>query len=301
MGPKMLPIALAYAQRAYLVVPIIDKAPKHAGGRGWPDGSRHLPEVEYLFARRRHTGIGIATGKASGVWVLDVDGDIGRASLQDLIDKHGPLPAGPVTVSGNGRHYWFSWTDDAHQLRNRVGFAPGLDVRTDGGGVVVPPSLHCESGRRYSWEGPSLLDMTPPAGPEWLIMEIVGRYPAKQDKATESPQQPKPVKKAKKDNTEIRDVDLYVDRALASAKHKILTASNGLQRVTLYTESLSAGIWLVGCTPQKCTKDKAFGVLVAAGMKMQNHKPKQEWTKAQVERVVNDGLDVGIGRSTNAA
>jgi hypothetical protein len=33
----------------------------------------------------------------------------------------------------------------------KVGLVPGIDIRADGGFIVVPPSLHA-SGRRYAWD-----------------------------------------------------------------------------------------------------------------------------------------------------
>jgi hypothetical protein len=284
MGPKMLPIALAYAQRAYLVVPIIDKAPKHAVGRGWPDASRHLPEIDHLFRTRRHTGIGIACGEASGCWVLDEDGEEGATSLKKLIDKYGPLPTGPVTVTGKGLHHWFAWGDGCDQLRNRVGFAKGLDVRTNGGGVVVPPSKHPDTGRFYSWRDVSLLDVDPPPAPAWLITEIVGTYA------------PAPTLTA--DQPDIIVSDRYAEGALASAESRIAAAPNGAQRTTLYVESLSIGARIVG--PRLCSRDVALSRLTAAGMRMVNHRPAK-WTTTTVQRIVADGLDAGIGRVTNAA
>lgn len=295
MPTNMQTWAQRYALRWYCVCPVLDKAPKHAGGRGWADASRHLPEVEFLFRTRRHTGIGVATGAGSGCWVLDEDGDLGRASLQTLIDRHGPLPHGPVTVTGNGRHFWYSWTDDCQQLRNRVGFAPGLDVRTNGGGVVVPPSLHRESGRRYAWEGPSLLDMAPPAAPEWLIDTIVRSYPVKQ--AEQLPQS-QPAQKAERDSKEILDIDRYVERALLSAERKIETAQNGMQRATLNGEAASIGRRFVAHNLYK--KADAIERLIKAGLKMKNHR-KDQWTRASVEAVVISGMEYGIGRATDAA
>jgi putative DNA primase/helicase len=51
--------------------------------------------------------------------------------------------------SGNGRHFYFKWTKG---VRNSVdedtGF--GFDVRSDGGYVVAPPSIH-ENGKQYEW------------------------------------------------------------------------------------------------------------------------------------------------------
>lgn len=280
-----LPQALDYARAYYLVVPIINKAPVHAGGRGWADGTRHLPEVEWLFTRRRHTGLGIATGEGSGVWVLDVDGHDGKVSLKALINEYGALPATPVTVTRNGFHFWFCWTPECEALRNRVGFAPGLDVRTNGGGVVVPPSAHPEGGV-YSWRDVSLLDMEPPQAPDWLIAEIVGTY---RTPATTTPTS-SPVAAV---------TDKYAEGALQSAEYRIATAGNGQQRATLYTEALSIGARIVG--PGMCSEATALDRLTTAGSRMVDHNPRKPWTPLAVQRVVSDGLSAGIGRVTNVA
>jgi hypothetical protein len=284
MTTNLLPAALQLALRWYCVAPVLNKAPCHAGGHGWADASRHLPEVTHLFTRRRHTGIGVACGEASGCWALDVDGTDGRQSLQDLMDRHGPLPYGPISVTGKGLHHWFAWSDDCHQLRNRVGFAKGLDVRTTGGGVVVPPSRHQDTGRHYEWQV-SLLDMDPPQAPDWLLAEIVSTY------ATAAPTLPA-------DRPTVTVPDRYAEGALASAEFRIVTAANGEQRATLYTEALSVGARIVGAG--LCPASVALDRLTAAGMKMVNHKP-QRWTPAAVQRIVADGLAAGIGRVTNAA
>ncbi|MGW8788834.1 primase C-terminal domain-containing protein, partial [Heyndrickxia sporothermodurans] len=59
------------------------------------------------------------------------------------------------------------------RIKNSVGgnggLAPGLDVKSAGGYVVAPPSLHA-SGRRYAWSvdhHPD--DVAPAAMPEWLV------------------------------------------------------------------------------------------------------------------------------------
>jgi hypothetical protein len=46
--------------------------------------------------------IGIATGSVSGIFVLDVDGDIGKASLRALDAQHGPLPKTVTVKTGKG-------------------------------------------------------------------------------------------------------------------------------------------------------------------------------------------------------
>src|SRR5207247_9654927 len=63
-----------------------------------------------------------------------------------------PLPPTRSAYSGGGGlHLIFAARQDL-EMRNTtaLGGYPGLDVRGEGGYIVVPPSLH-ESGRRYMW------------------------------------------------------------------------------------------------------------------------------------------------------
>ena len=93
----------------------------------------------------------IATGKVSGVVVLDIDPRHGgEDSLKALEESSGPLPVTPVTrTGGGGLHFFFQ--HPGRRVPNRVDILPGIDFRGDGGFVVVPPSNH-ESGDLYSWK-----------------------------------------------------------------------------------------------------------------------------------------------------
>lgn len=119
--------------------------------------------------------VGIATGPKSGVFVLDVDGEDGQASFNQL-EALGQFPrtlrahTGRTGPDGQrtGFHLYFNHPAEAN-LRNSAGtLGKGLDIRADGGYVVAPPSLHA-SGPTYEWaEGESAI-AEPPA---WLIAKI---------------------------------------------------------------------------------------------------------------------------------
>lgn len=88
------------------------------------------------------------------MFVVDVDGKKGRASLAALEAHHGPLPATLASHTGredSGEHRWFTWPGDRN-IRNSTGklLGDGLDIRAAGGYVIVPPSMH-PTGRAYQW------------------------------------------------------------------------------------------------------------------------------------------------------
>src|SRR5262249_2350778 len=106
--------------------------------------------------------VAVRTGMMSGVFVIDIDGEIGQATLDRLEAEHGRLPNTLTSTTGKGRHLWFTCTSDIACSTGKIG--PGIDVRAGGGYVVVPPSIH-PNGTTYRW----LNDLPPAAAPNWLI------------------------------------------------------------------------------------------------------------------------------------
>lgn len=161
----------AYAERGWPVFPTRGKEPLTPNGL--KDATTDLSTVDRWTRTWPDAGIGLRTGAASGVVVLDVDPRHGGDdTLHELERQHGPLPNTVEAVTGGGgRHIYFKHPGEP--VRNSAGkVGPGLDVRGDGGYVVLPPSPH-ESGRRYEWG--SLPDETPLAEiPAWLLERMRG-------------------------------------------------------------------------------------------------------------------------------
>jgi hypothetical protein len=136
-----------------------------------------VADVELWFERWPDANIGIVTGEISNLVVLDIDPNHGGdASLEHLERRFGPLPATiEATTGGGGRHLYF--THPGGLIRNRAGIAQGIDLRSDGGYVVAPPSIH-PSGRRYAWSpGRSPEDTAPAPLPRWLVTATGGLRP----------------------------------------------------------------------------------------------------------------------------
>lgn len=92
--------------------------------------------------------------------VVDVDPrNGGDSSLDDLQNKHGHLPPTRTARTGSGGlHIWFSYRGPA-----RGKLAKGIDIKTNSGYVVMPPSRHA-SGGTYEWT----TELPPAYAPQWL-------------------------------------------------------------------------------------------------------------------------------------
>jgi hypothetical protein len=104
------------------------------------------------------------TGERSGVFVLDVDADkLGFGSLEALVEEHGELPeTWTVKTGGGGLHHYFRFPPDV-EIRNSAGkLGRGLDVRGEGGYVLLPTST---TAGAYE-----VLERSPIAdAPAWLL------------------------------------------------------------------------------------------------------------------------------------
>jgi hypothetical protein len=116
-------------------------------------------EVETLFIGQ--CNVGIITGAISGVVVVDADT---QEIAKEFFEKYARTPM--VTKTAKGFHLWFKHPGVRVRNRARVAGLP-LDVRGDGGYVVVPPSVH-ESGVVYRKMGDWSMKNLPVFDPQWL-------------------------------------------------------------------------------------------------------------------------------------
>lgn len=197
----LLEAALKYANHGWPVLPVHSRnghactcgkpncrsSAKHPRTRrGVHDATTIQATIKEWWESFPIANIGVATGK---VTVLDVDAkNDGLQSLAELEKQHGTLPKTPTVATGGGGKHFYFYKPDGVTINNRVAVAPGIDIRTDGGYGVAPPSIHA-SGNRYDWIlGPE----TPVASmPNWLV-ELVTPKPSDDTKATTANQTPAP-------------------------------------------------------------------------------------------------------------
>lgn len=114
---------------------------------------------------------GVATGRKSGIVVVDIDprhgGDIQWKRLTSGKTINTPI----CKTGGGGEHYYFALTDDMIINSAVLSSHPGIDIRGEGGQAVIPPSIH-ESGDPYIWvKAP--WNVQPEPVPNWLLKIIV--------------------------------------------------------------------------------------------------------------------------------
>jgi hypothetical protein len=161
---EFLDAALAYAAQGLPVFPCVPRGKTPAVARGFYAATTN-PATIRRFWTDPERNIGIPTGAPSGIWVLDIDGVEGEASLRALETRYGAIPKTRESITYRGRHVWFAYRDPIPSSAGRI--APGLDVRASGGYVIAPPSVH-ESGHVYIWSGDPWTPLAP--APAWLII-----------------------------------------------------------------------------------------------------------------------------------
>ncbi len=142
------------------------------------EATSDLVKVRQWWNRWPEANIGLACGARSRVVVLDVDaGHGGNQSLLQLLVNYGQLPQTVTSLTGGGgQHILFA--HPGVEIRNSAGkLGPGLDIRGDGGYIVLPPSLH-PSGKHYAWASGLAPNQTAIAKmPDWLI-RLLSEKPA---------------------------------------------------------------------------------------------------------------------------
>jgi hypothetical protein len=148
---------------------------KHPRLSGWVrNASNDADTVAEWLEEFPTANIGVATGAASGFFVLDVDPEHGGdETLAALVAEHGELPATVRAQTGSGgTHYLFKlpgFTVTNKAGRFASGLLKGLDIRGDGGQIVVAPSKSLKGS--YSWVVPPWAGQISDA-PTWLIDEL---------------------------------------------------------------------------------------------------------------------------------
>ena len=188
---ELLEAALDYASQGFRVHPLREgtKIPRVAA---WQDeATTKRKTIKAWWAKWPTSNVGVATGRASNLWVLDVDlgthPEEAREAIASMVAEHGSLPETfTVRTPSGGLHYWWrfpkgggEWTNSTRRLTEEYGAlqpngkrSAGIDIRADGGQVVAWPSIVYadNTGKPYETPRPYVvtrgLELAPV--PKWL-------------------------------------------------------------------------------------------------------------------------------------
>ncbi len=168
------------AQYHFVIIPA-DRASKEPAVRWKEFQQRHSAEPDWRkwFPSRHPFNLGIVTGAISGIVVVDVDSDAGRAYVAAHL-PHSPMR---VTTGGGGEHHYYrhpgGMVSNKVRLRGDGDARIDVDVRGDGGYVIGPGSLHPRTGRCYreSERWPDSLEQVPVFNPAWIAVATHERPP----------------------------------------------------------------------------------------------------------------------------
>jgi hypothetical protein len=161
-------------EQGWVTMPLNGKKPVREGWR------KYTLETEINW--NIGNNIGLITGLASGIIVLDIDsknleGIIGGKNngVEDwnrLIQIYGEPVTMKVRTGNGGYHYYFIYNERVAGLKNASvvatdedGRKMAWDIRTEGGYVAIPPSVHPDTGVTYSYDyTENIIEM-----PDWIL------------------------------------------------------------------------------------------------------------------------------------
>lgn len=103
--------------------------------------------IKSWFKDLRGAGLGAVTGRISNIVVVDVEHD-SPYKLDQLLKKY---PTSLISKTGSGGyHLFYQYPQNRGRIANRVRMLEGVDLRADGGFIVLPPTVHA-CGGKYEW------------------------------------------------------------------------------------------------------------------------------------------------------
>ena len=151
--------ATSYAAQGWHVIPVGAGADRKLPYiKNWTqEASTDWDTIDGWWAEYPDANIGVVTGPKSGFWVVDVDMKNGVNGIDSLSRRFGAAfnfdhdrHIVGHTATG-GYHFLFQW-DPALPLRNGQAVLPGVDIRGEGGQIVVAPSTRFVGGKEVSYQ-----------------------------------------------------------------------------------------------------------------------------------------------------
>jgi len=132
---SLLEIALQLIREGIPIFPLLPgkKRPIYPGG--FHNATCDEEQVREWWKKHPNANIGVPTGRASGITVVDVDGPVGVESIRNAI---GSLPETRVHMTPHGTHNLYQFDESFHEQN---GILPKVDIKSDKGYLVWAGSI----------------------------------------------------------------------------------------------------------------------------------------------------------------
>lgn len=268
MNDQTTDVIETYAARGWATFPLAGKTPRLK----WRDlSSTDAKRLAAMFDHEANgQNIGLDCGK-SGLVVIDLDvknGVDGLATWRELgIDDTGALVS---QTGGGGTHLIFRDTSGG-AIGNSTGkLGPGVDVRGNGGYIVLPPSMHPDSGKPYLTLGD--WDRAPGDIPALLADLLTESEPTRPPRPA-----PRPGGNGKPDR--------YADAALANELAALARAQDGSRNHQLNTAAFNLGQFVAAGRLDQVHVERAL-YAAAVGIGLGEH---------EARATIESGMDSGAG------
>lgn len=263
----------------------------------WADRQERMPtpdEVEAWIRTYGSENIGFLTGPGSGVIVIDFDT---RDALASAMVRG--MPDTPRVRTSRGAHVYFR--HPGYKVPTKASIAPGIDVRGNGGFVMAPPSLHCdtkarparETGFVYAWERTP--DDVPFAdAPAWMLEMLSAtmradamRDEAQRDEAPEPslPVSERPIRKPERTPSHLarKRMEAAARAAMDDEESRVSAATEGTRDHSIFTAAANMGEFI----PGGWISEREVRARLEAAARLTGQPPDE------VRRAINSGLKRG--------
>lgn len=143
-------LALKYLDAGYLTIPLLEKSKKPFFDDWALTGFVTEEKVKLWATQYPNANIGLPTGETNGILVIDIDDLEKIEKIQEIYNIDLSSFILPITKTRKGVHLYFKYPKNKI-IRNYVKFKGLFDVRSTGGQVVIPTSIHPETKLPYEW------------------------------------------------------------------------------------------------------------------------------------------------------
>ena len=156
------------SRKGLKIIPIAPRSKVPMAGYSSRKPFSSWTETNKFLTENSEANFAAATGSLSGFFVVDVDGAEGKSSIQKLAKQNGGLGKSVRVKTPRGWHLWYSCPKvPVGNSASRI--APHIDVRGDGGYVLLPGSIGPNREKYQFIKGRGLEDVEIGPAPEWVV------------------------------------------------------------------------------------------------------------------------------------